>query len=194
MAHDQTLLTMNGQRKQTVEAENAKTLQLLSEVLKEEIVKAYEQLMIEDAKLLDPLKDYNNHQVSLHLRLSLKEFYTRNPGTPYRIYWQPSHVRSAQGMELILRQYEMNAESTNVLGNILTGCTLPVLEEFRQHLRKRYPGASISSHFTGGSDPCIGIIITYTFDFQQGIPVMLHQKKSIGGGTVWNTEKIQQSN
>lgn len=191
MSHDQNLKMMNTVRRQTVEAENASTFKALSDVLEKQIALAYEELKNENIKLLNPIEAYNNHQVSLYLKLNLKDFYDQLPqGQYYRIYWQPSHIPSPQAMEVILRPNDHDL----VLGNVLTGCTLPVLEEFRQNLRQSYPDASISSHYMGGANPEIRISITYKFDYQKGIPVVLHQKKAIGGGTVWNTEKIQQSN
>jgi hypothetical protein len=196
MSQDKNLEMMNAARKQTVEVENAKTFAALSNVLEEQIAYAHKQLQDEDMKLMNPTEHYNEHKVSLYLRLNLKDFYDRLPqGQYYRIYWQPSHIQSPQAMEIILRHYhDRSYDPDLILGNVLTGCTLPVLEEFRQHLRLRYPGATISSHYMGGANPEIRISITYTLDYQQGVPVLLHQKKTVGGGTVWNTEKIQQSN
>lgn len=194
MAYDQTLATMNLQRKQTVEAENAKTLTALSEVLTEQIQLAYVQLQKEDEKLLDPARDYNNHQMTLYLKLNLKDFHNRCPdGHQYRIYWQPSNLRTPQAMEVILRKHESHYDPDSVLGKLLTNCVLPVLEDFRQHLRQRYPGATVSSHFNGGEEPSIGINITYKFDYQQGIPLILNQKKTTLGGVIWSTEMIEQA-
>jgi hypothetical protein len=196
MSQDTNLEMMNAIRKQTVQEENAKTFNSLTEVLAEQIQLAYAQLQEEDKKLENPLQDYNTHQVCLYLNLNLQDFYKRLPhGQNYRIYWQPSNIHSPQAMEIILRhQYDPSYDPDLILGNVLTGCSLPILEEFRQHLRQRYPNAMISSHYMGGANPQVRINITYKMDYQQGIPVMLHQKKCVGGGTVWNTEKIQQTN
>lgn len=196
MSQDKNLEMMNAVRKQTVEAENAKTFKALSDVLEEQISLAHKHLQVEDVKLLNPAEHYNDHNVSLYLKLDLKDFYDRLPqGQSYRIYWQPSHITSPQAMEIILRHYhDRSYDPDLILGNVLTGCALPVLEEFRQHLRQRYPAANISSHYMGGANPEIRISITYKLDYQQGVPVLLHQKKTVGGGTVWNTEAIQLQN
>jgi len=194
MSVDHTLEMMNAQRKQTVESENAKTIAALTQVLSEQIQLAYAQLQEEDKKLLNPTLYYNQHSVDLCLKLNLKDIHTRLPdGEYYRIYWQPSTIKEPQAMEAIIRKYSVSTDDpNNVLGKLLTTCSLPILEQFRQHLRQRYPGAIISSHYNGAYEPSIGIHISYKFEYQQGIPVMLHPKRTSGGGVVWSTETIQQ--
>ena len=114
-------------------------------------------------------------------------------GHQYRIYWQPSTLRIPQAMEVVLRKHEPHYDPDSVLGKLLTGCVPTVLEEFRQYLRLRYPGAIISCHYNGGEEPSIGINILYKFEYQQGIPILLNQKKTTVGGVLWSSEKIEQA-
>lgn len=195
MSADSRFDTMNEMRKEMVQKENNRTLSLLTEVLREQIALAMQSLEEQEKQLWDEvLQKYNTHTAHITLKLSLLDFYARQPeGQEYRLYWQPMHIAQPQAMEVILRTSRNNTSSDDPLANLLTGCTLPILEEFRQVLRQRYPKATISSHHFGGNDPFISIYISYTLPFQQGIPVMTCQKRTTGGGVIWHTDTIQRS-